>query len=406
MTYRVGNVPFDPATEEGQALLAKVYQERTRITCACRTPEPEMYVSCFAGRFIVKRMPGSGPDHAPGCESFLPPEELSGLSQVQGTAIKEDPLNGTTKLAVDFKLSLGSKRSAPPPPSGKKPTEAKAPPRKLSLTSLLNYLWHEADLVKWTPAMDGKRWWGPVRNALRSAASGKIAKSRALSEILYIPEVWKTERKADLAARRQVLFRSLQTGSGTAPLGILVAEYKSHEATRLGARFLFKHAPDCAFFADADLLKRFESVFADQLMLADVAGNAHVMVIATFSIAKAGYPVLQEIGMMLVTANWVPFEHMREYQLLNALAEEKRGYLKSLRFNLDAETAIASVVLTDLSRPVALFTASPSAQAGELAALHEAAGEGTYPAWLWLEEDGLPALPGSDFLAAEERTIA
>lgn len=406
MTYRVGNVAIDPATEEGQTLLAKVHQERGRITCSCRSPAPEMYVSCFAGRFIVKRMPGSGADHGPGCDSFLPPEELSGLSQVQGTAIKEDPVSGTTKLAVDFKLSLGSKRPAPTPPSGNKPTEAKAPPRKLGLTSLLNYLWHEGDLVKWTPAMEGRRWWGPVRHALRSAAFGKVAKSRSLNDILYIPAPWKAERKAELAAGRQKLFSTLQQGTGTAPLGLLVAEYKNHEQTRLGGRFLFKHAPDCAFFADADLVKRFETVFADQLMLADVSGNAHVIVIATFSVAKAGYPVLQEIGMMLVTANWIPFEHLREHQLVTALTEQKRHFLKSLRFNLHTETAIASAVLTDLSQPVALFTASHSAQAGELAALHEAAGEGIYPSWLWLEEDQLPELPGENFLNSKRRTVA
>ena len=178
MSFSINNTAVDPATEEGQIRLGKAHQERSRVICNCSSPAPAMYVACVNDRFILKRMPGSGPEHAPGCDSFLPPEDLSGLAQVQGNAIKEDLETGITSLKVDFSLSMGSKRPAPPPPSGKAPTEAKITPRKLGLSSLLQYLWHEADLVKWTPAMKGKRWWGPVQRALGTAAVGKTAKSR------------------------------------------------------------------------------------------------------------------------------------------------------------------------------------------------------------------------------------
>jgi hypothetical protein len=394
MAYFIGNIPVDPATDDGQNLLGRAHQEHSRITCGCRKPAPQMYVACVNGRFILKRMPGTGAEHAPGCESFLPPEDLSGLGQVQGSAIKEDLDSGTTTLKVDFPLTMGSKRPAPPAPSGKKPTEAKASPRKLGLSSLLQYLWHEADLVKWTPAMQGKRWWGPVQRALLAAAAGKSAKSRDLRDILYVPDYWKAEWKEENAARRAKLLRGLQAPArDTAPLGLVVAEYKSHEATRMGARFLFKHAPDCAFFAEDDLVRKFEKVFADQLMLADALGDVHVMVIATFSVAKAGYPVLREIGMMLVTANWIPFETIRDYQLIRALTEGKRAFLKSQRFTLDPDTPIACAVLTDLENPVSLFIANPAAGPDEIAALREVASDGTYPAWLWLDEEVMPGVP-------------
>ena len=405
MAYFIGNIPVDPATGDGQNLLGRAHQEHSRITCGCRKPAPQMYVACVNGRFILKRMPGTGAEHAPGCESFLPPEDLSGLGQVQGSAIEEDLDSGTTTLKVDFPLTMGSKRPAPPAPSGQKPTEAKASPRKLGLSSLLQYLWHEADLVKWTPAMQGKRWWGPVQRALLNAAAGKSAKSRDLRDILYVPDYWKAERKEENAARRAKLLRGLQAPArGTAPLGLVVAEYKSHEATRMGARFLFKHAPDCAFFAEEDLVQKFEKVFADQLMLADALGDVHVMVIATFSVAKAGYPVLREIGMMLVTANWIPFETIRDYQLIQALTESRRAFLKSQRFTLGQDTPIACAVLTDLESPVPLFVADPAADANAVAALREVAAEGTYPAWLWLDEDVMPDLPLSGNRRAEKET--
>lgn len=393
MSYFIGNTAIDPTSETGQKALAAAHRNRERVTCGCCSPRPRMYVAAVNGRFIVKRMPSTGDEHAPGCASFLPPDELSGLSQVQGSAIKEEADTGITSLRVDFPLMMSGMRAAPPEPSQKKPTEAKVAPKKLRLTALLHYLWHEAELVKWFPAMEGKRWWGVVHRAVSDAAQGKVAKSKNLAEILYIPEPWKLDTKADHTARRERVFRSLRRPSGRAPLGILVAEYKTHEHTRLGAKFLFKQIPDCPFFADDELTTRFEKVFADQLMLADMAGDTHIMAIATFSIARKGYPVLQEIGLMLVNKTWIPFEHMREFQLLQTLTASKRAFLKSLRFNLDVDAPIASCVLTDLQNPVSLFVSDISDSAQMIADLHATAEEGAYRPWLWLGDQSMPDLP-------------
>lgn len=393
MTYFVGNDPVDPATEEGQKALALAHRNRQRVTCGCRSPRPKMYVAAVNGKFIVKRMPSTGQEHAPGCASFLPPEELSGLAQVTGSAIREEPATGTTALRVDFPLMMTGTRGAPPEPSGKKPTEAKVTPRKLGLTALLHYLWHEAELVKWFPAMERKRWWGVVQHAVADAAQGKVAKTKSLSEILYIPEPWTLEKKDTHSEHRRRVFGALQKTFGRAPLGLLIAEYKSHEPTRFGSRFLFKHIPDAMFFADEELAAKFEKVFADNLMLADMVADSHVMIIATYSMSPKGYPVLQEIGMMLVTENWIPFEHIREVELLSELTRQRRSYLKSLRFNLDSEAPIATAVLTDLPEPVSLFVAEPTASAEIVADLHATAEDGSYAHWLWTGEEKMPGFP-------------
>jgi len=49
-----------------------------------------MYVAQVAGQFIAKRMPGTGVQHDPGCESYEAPPELSGFGDVVGRAIQED----------------------------------------------------------------------------------------------------------------------------------------------------------------------------------------------------------------------------------------------------------------------------------------------------------------------------
>ena len=353
-----------------------------------------MYVAAIGGKFIVKRMPGTGPDHAVDCPSFLPPEELSGLAQVQASAITEDPDDGTTTLKLGFPLRKNSKSRTAPEQSGAKPTEAKAAARKLTITSVLHFLWHEADLGKWYPRMEGKRFWGVIHHALRRAAAGKIVKSQELSGILYVPEYFKPENKVEIAARRNRLFANLRpAGSGATPFGLVVAEYKGKETTPHGARFIFKHAPDCAFFADADLARTFEKVFGDQLRFIEAMGSGHAIVIASFSIAKAGYPVLHEIGMMLVTDNWIPFESLRELEVLNALTEQSRAFQKQMRFNLPLDAPITSAVLLDTPDPIVVFVADNPDDAGALALLTKASAEGRYANWCWFDEEPMRPFP-------------
>jgi hypothetical protein len=73
----------------------------------CLAEGVEMYVARLAGDrgYIVKRMPDTGSHHAPDCPSYEPPAEFSGLGQVLGSAITEDPATGETTLKLDFPLA-------------------------------------------------------------------------------------------------------------------------------------------------------------------------------------------------------------------------------------------------------------------------------------------------------------
>lgn len=386
--------PLNPDSATGQTCLSQAHNSGDRVECRCRVPAPPMYVAAIGGRFIVKRMPGTGPDHAVDCPSFLPPEELSGLAQIQATAIAENPDDGTTTLKIGFPLRKNSKSRIASDTTGRKPTEAKGAQRKLTITSVLHFLWQEADLSKWYPAMQGSRYWGVIHSVLYRVAVGKIVKGQDLSRILYVPEYFKVGDKAKIAARRNRFFANLRSGGhGATPLGLVIAEYKSLESTAHGARFTFKHAPDCAFFAEAELAQKFEKVFGDQLKLIEAIGSGHAVVIASFSIAAAGYPVLQKIGMMLVANNWIPFESLRELDVLKALTEQSRAFQKQMRFNLPADVPIASVVLLDTTDPVALFVADNPSDAGSLATITTAYDESRYASWCWFDDQPMAAFP-------------
>ena len=289
----------------------------------------------------------------------------------------------------------GKKVPAPPPSSGEDKTEAEGAPKKLKLSSLLHYLWYEGDLCKWIPQFQGKRSWWVVRGALRHAAGQTVAKKVPLATRLFVPETFNADRKDAIKDRRSIFFASLaRKENGQTPLGVLVAEYKNHEQTTRGAKFKFKHMPDCSFFADEDLRKRFEAVFENQLALLEDREDCHGVVIATFSISPMGYPVLQEIALMMTNQNWIPFEHARDLELLEYITDQRRAFIKQMRFNLPPSTPIACAVLTDTKpQPTALFVTRGSETRETLELLETSLTEGTYPSWIWSADQSRPELP-------------
>ena len=117
------------------------------------------------------------------------------------------------------------------------------------------------------------------------------------------------------------------------------------------------------------------------------------MVIATFKMARQGYPVLKDLAMMPVTKEWLPFEIMRDVEMINTLVSQRRSFQKSMRYNLLTKAPIASAILTDLAEPMALFVPNPQSDGDTLQELITTAHEGRYPHWIWLPNTQMPDLP-------------
>ena len=91
-TYLISGQRIDHAEESLlQAALSNSYQAKSRPLCLCAEPGVPMYIARAHGKYLIKRMPNSGAQHQPDCEAYDPPPELSGLGQVMGSAIKENP---------------------------------------------------------------------------------------------------------------------------------------------------------------------------------------------------------------------------------------------------------------------------------------------------------------------------
>lgn len=352
-----------------------------------------MYVAKIGKHFVVKRMPNTGGQHAPECHSYEPPPELSGLGAVKGAAIQEDVETGTTTIRLDFSLSKTGARPAPAS-SGAAADTVRTDGSKLTLRSTLHYLWDEAALNRWEPSIGGKRNWAVVRRRLLHAAAGKVSKGEPLGRSLYVPEPFRIDDAADISQRRIAHMAELTTTAKTRKLMIAIGEVKELTESRYGFKIVAKHLPDFPFMLGEDLHRRLQKRFANELALWDSIESAHLIFIATFGLSPSGIATVEEMATMVVTSNWIPFEHAYDLMLLEALIAQRRRFVKGLRYNLADSKPLASVVLTDVEpSPIALYVQPPGVEQADEEALSTLTEESDLPSWIWRADASMPALP-------------
>jgi hypothetical protein len=200
-SYLIHGQRLGPEDSDFQEALAAAHASRHRPLCLCRPAGLEMYVARVGSGFVLKRMPDTGGTHAPECASYEPPPELSGLGELKGTAIVEDPTAGVTSLKLDFALSKGASRSITPA-AGDGGDSVASDGSRLTMRGLLHYLWDQGEVTRWEPSFAGRRSWAVVRKQLLMAAHGKVARSRPLQDQLYVPEPFTVERRDEINARR------------------------------------------------------------------------------------------------------------------------------------------------------------------------------------------------------------
>lgn len=386
---------------------------RPRCLCLRRYDERgvEMYVARLGDGFIVKRMPNTGCRHAPDCPSYEPPAEFSGLGQVLGSAIVEDPTAGETTLKLDFSMSrMVGKHTVPA--DGSSSGSVTTDGTRLSLRGLLHYLWDQAELTHWQHGFAGKRSWAVVRKHLLLAAENKVARGEALRARLYIPEVFYVEEREAINARRLAQWAPAMAVPGRPQrLMLMIAEIKEIVPARYGYKAVIKHVPDQTFLIDDQLYRRMGRRFENELGWWGSAENLHMVVIATFGASAAGVPFIAELSLMPVTHHqWLPVEDSFEQQLVNTLEKEGRRFVKTLGYNLPSTECLASAVLTDLdAAPVGLFIGR---HGGDVQHVEQANRDlepnCPPPVWVWNPQLGtVPPLPRKALhsLAATGRSL-
>ena len=393
--YEIGGQRFEAASRGFAEAIAQAHAAHHRPRCMCLVDGVEMYVARLAvtnESYIVKRMPNTGSHHAPDCPSYVPPAESSGLGQVLGSAITEDPATGETTLKLDFSMSKLSGRTAMPT-AGAESDSVASSGTKLSLRGLLHYLWDQAELTRWHPGFAGRRTWSTVRKHLLQAAENKIARGDSLRTRLHIPEAFSVDQRDAINARRMAQWSQAIAAPGKPQhLMLLIAEVKEIVPARYGFKAVVKHVPDQAFALDEQLYRRLGRRFDSALALWGAADDIHMVMIATFSVAPTGIPTIVELSPMPVTRHWLPVEDGYEKQLIERLVADGRTFVKGLRYNLGAERALASATLTDCegSAPLLFVVHAGIEDNGRYLQVCDP----SVPVWQWSpSREAMPALP-------------
>lgn len=393
--FAIGDRALDESSSDLPALLPRAYEQRLRPTCMCKDPPVTMYIARLEDQYLIKRMPLTGRDHDPACPSYEPPYELSGLGPLIGNAIQIDA-SGKAELKLDFSLTKRGSRSAPDTRAEPSESGIRSEPRKLSLRAMLHYLWEAGELTEWRSTWAGRRGWGRVRTSLLNAAAQMTARGGPLSDVLFVPEVFHPEDKDGIASRRAIALKAVQaTGSGPRKLMMIVAEVKEFSAAREGQRVVVRHTP-FPLMIEEGAWRRLAARYETELELWRSSEAFHLIVIATFGVSAAGIASVEEVALMVVNEQWLPFEDIHELRLLEKLSQLRRKSVKGLRFNLPRDAPIVSVTLPEQNpAPVAMFIVPASAgdhYEHALADMIESRPEIT--SWVWRVAEGeMPRIP-------------
>ncbi len=393
--YLLGGRRIEAGSPEFAEAIARAHAAHQRPRCLCLVDGVEMYVARLAGSdggYIVKRMPDTGSHHAPDCASYEPPPEVSGLGQVLGSAISEDPATGETTLKLDFAMSKITGRSTVPTSGGESSSVASNGAR-LSLRGLLHYLWDQAELTHWQHGFAGKRTWGTVRRYLLQAAENKITRGDSLRARLFIPEVFMVDQREAINTRRMSQWSQAVAIPGKSQqLMLLIAEVKEIVPARYGFNAVVKHVPDQAFALDEQTYRRLGRRFGPELGLWGASEDIHMVMIGTFSVAASGISTIVEMSLMPVTRQWLPVEDGFDKQLVERLVGDGRSFVKGLRYNLGTDSALASATLTDCEGSPTSLVVAPAGVADNGRCLQ--VGDPSVPVWFWHpSSEAMPTLP-------------
>lgn len=392
--YLFGSHVYSPEHESWQRILQKGYATRLRPVCLClvQGDGPSLYIALARGQYLIKRLPYSGALHAPHCEHYEPPPELSGLGQVSGSAIREELETQTTTLALDFALTKGRSRQ-PGATSDVEHESVRSDGTKLTMRGLMHFLMDEAGLTRWTPAMTGRRSWYVVRRELLKAASSKMTKGQPLPALLHIPESFSLDRADEIRQRQRESLARLS--ESTSARMILMGEVKAIEDARYGKCLVVKHMPDAKLMMTDDLHKHLVSRFAHQMQIWGQLEVSHLMMLATISRSAQGVLSIEAACLMNTNEHWLPFESIFEWELLDALHRSQRRFTKGLRYNLPSSKPLASVVLQDTGEVSAALFVVPQEAEGEYdKAIEELTEQSKLMAWKWRAgAEQMPQLP-------------
>ena len=383
--YALGDEMLSADSPGFQAKLLRVYATRSRPRCMCVAGGVEMYTSRHDDVVSLRRLPGTGSQHAPSCPSYEIPLDASGLGRLLGSAIRRDPWSGDSKLSLGFSLSARQRNL--------NTTVRQAADgirhdtnQRLSMLGMLHYLWDQAELTHWHPSFRGRRSWAVVRKRVMDAASQMQTSRRSLGELLHLPESFVEDHAHAAREQRRKFFA---TAAAERRLALVVGELKSIYRSRDAWRLAIRHMPELPILLDDGMYRKASARFTHELELWHADDRVRLLALVAVSVGALGALQATSMSLSCTSSEWLPFSNQAEWSLLTALLAEQRSFIRALQYGLAPPAGQARVpyaFLTDTaqrSQPLFIDQRSCTDDSDQ---------EPDAWTWNWLNEE-MPRLP-------------
>jgi len=229
-----------------------------------------------------------------------------------------------------------------------------------------------------------KRNQGVLHKYITEAAEEVLTKGLRLSERLYVPEPFRESTHAETARRRRsklAVLESPQDGHQF-NMALVLGEFKGSEAGDAGRRIWIQHMPDAPLFIEATAWGRIVRAYGNFLQArdADTDHKPRVVMGALIYAKREHMYQVDAASFILTTDQWIPIEGLHELGLISALIEQRRRFIKPLRYDAKSAAAFPNARLLDAGeKPVPLHVVSAFIDAKERATKEKTLNAGAYP---------------------------
>lgn len=357
--------------------------------------------------FHLARFPDTGCEHSEDCVYYGADPAMSGLGAYRRGVVQE-----LDDGAVKIKLKVGlQQRAAVAPSDEEEPATATTPPAtrprsgqaSMTLLGLLHYLWTQAGLNAWSPAMHGKRSLGVLHHHLLRVAAATYAGRVRLSGNLVIAtsadgrqaELNKAKSTEAMNRRRRLVV--------IAPLAQFQAGMETGATLPIAG---FHGIPHLAMTPERweTLQRRFNAE-----MNSWMSGQLVVAIVQT-DVPTPARGAIQaqavDIAVMHVTPQWIPVDSGYEAAVVAGLVAEDRRFEKPLRFDAGHDQVFPDFWLKDCGLPLPMEVwglTDPEYQDRKRKKIEHY--DVTYGAGRWWQWDAASGAPVSPFPMREQRSV-
>ncbi len=337
---------FDRNSQQGAGWISALTRAHrvTHFVCLCtQTGEGRLSVQ-LRKNYHLHRYPGSGPNHRRNCRFYSPDVTSSGLQGYSLKAVQELE-DGGLNVRLGFSLRQPRQANTEAKPASPRVAGLSAKRDAMSLLGLLHLLWTESELIKWYPAMDGKRSDRLVARLMVEQAQRISTAKMTLNDVLLVPAADGSKEKEK---NLQVVAAARQHKRNLVAIAPL-AEYSSNRDAVLKRLPLHSAAGMPAMYlADMARTALTES-FAAELSAWQAGAQIYAILHVSVRAGTKPYADVNKVALMRVSERLIPLDSGHEAMLEQFLYDNKRSFYKPLRFDAALDAVFPDFWLLDMA---------------------------------------------------------